>query len=139
MNNLTKYDDFGLFDPFFDNLFEDRGPKHYDIMKTDIQEKDNQYVLKIEVPEIKKENLKISLENGYLTINAKFVEDEDSKNGKYVHKERRFGSFSRSFYVGDTLKEEDIKAKLSDGLLSLFIPKEDALKKSKEKKYITIE
>lgn len=136
MNTITKHNNYGIFDPFFDDFFVDK--KKNQIMKTDIIEKENLYELKIEVPEIKKEDIKLSLENGYLTIDATFnTEKEATEEKKYICHERYYGSYSRSFYVGDNIKEEDIKAKLSDGVLTLDIKK--VFQNRDEKKYISIE
>ena len=88
----------------------------------------------------KKEDIKLSLDDGYLTIAASFNETEEEKNkGKIIHRERHFGNFSRSFYVGEELEEKDIKAKLENGVLTLDVAKVEAIKKEKEKKYISIE
>lgn len=136
MNTITKHNNYGIFDPFFDDFFVDN--KKNQIMKTDIIEKENHYELKIEVPEIKKEDIKLSLEKGYLNIKATFNEENESLEEKrYICRERHYGSYSRSFYVGDNVKEEDIKAKLSEGVLTLNINK--VLPNREEKKYITIE
>ncbi len=137
-NIITKR--YGLIDPFFDELFNDKGYRTSDIMKTDIKEEGDHYELKVEVPEIKKEDLKLSLEDGYLTINATFKDENNEKSeGKYIRRERRYGNYTRSFYVGDSLKEEDIKAKLNNGVLYLNVPKEETVKKVEEKKYISID
>ena len=139
MNNIISRH-YGLIDPFFDELFNDKGYRTSDMMKTDIKEEGDHYELKVEVPEIKKEDLKLSLEDGYLTINATFKDENDEKSqGKYIRRERRYGNYTRSFYVGDSLKEEDIKAKLNDGVLYLNVPKEETVKKVEEKKYISID
>lgn len=136
MNTITKHNNYGIFDPFFDDFFVDN--KKNQIMKTDIIEKENHYELKIEVPEIKKEDIKLSLEKGYLNIKATFNEENESLEEKrYICRERHYGSYSRSFYVGDNVKEEDIKAKLSEGVLTLNINK--VLPNREEKKYIAIE
>jgi len=141
MNNIISKNSYGFLDPFFDELFSEKGFSLNDVMRTDIKDEEDHYELKIEVPEIKKENLKLSLDDGYLTINASFNSNnnDENKNGKYIHRERKYGSFSRSFYVGKALKEEDIKAKLNDGVLTLVVPKEEAIKKNEEKKYINID
>ena len=140
MSNITKRDfnNFGLFDPFFDDFFDEK--RNYSgLMKTDIKDEGNSYLMKIDMPEIKKENIKISLDNGYLNISASFSDSqkEEEKNSKYVYRERNFGSFSRSFYVGDDLLADDIKAKLEDGVLNLSIPKKE--KQKSQNKYIEIE
>ncbi len=140
MNNIISKNSYGFLDPFFDELFSEKGYSLNDVMRTDIKDEEDHYELKVEVPEIKKENLKLSLDDGYLTINASFNSNNDeNKHGKYIHRERKYGSFSRSFYVGKALKEEDIRAKLNDGVLTLIVPKEETIKKNEEKKYINID
>ena len=105
------------------------------VMKTDLKEHDEGYELSIDLPGFKKQ-----LQNGYLTITAtKGVEEEEkNKKGKLVHQERYSGSMSRSFYIGESLTEEDVKAKFEDGVLTLDFPKEKAIKLP-ERKTIQIE
>ena len=84
------------------------------VMKTDVKETDNSYEVDIDLPGFKKDEIEAKLENGYLTISAAKgldKEEKDEKDGKYIRKERYSGAMSRSFYVGDELKQEDIKAK----------------------------
>lgn len=139
MNNLTRRN-YNFWDPFFVDLFEDKSNSNCSFMKTDIKDVGDHYEMKIELPDVKKEDIKLSLEDGYLTISANFSESEEEKNkGKVIHRERHFGNFSRSFYVGEELEEKDIKAKLENGVLTLDIIKVEAIKKEKEKKYISIE
>ena len=94
----------------------------------------------IELPGYKKEDVRAELNNGYLTISASKNENRDEKDekGNYIRRERYSGSCSRSFYVGENVKQEDIHAKFEDGVLKLVVPKEDK-KKVEEKKYIAIE
>lgn len=138
-----------LFDDFMDDAFErnffgNRNPlygKHSkNLMKTDVKETDNGYELDIDLPGFKKDEITAHLENGYLTVSAaKGVDkDEKDKEGRYIRRERYSGSMTRSFYVGDSISEEDIKAKYEDGILSLSIPKKDP-KAVEAKKYIAIE
>ncbi|PWM76536.1 MAG: heat-shock protein Hsp20 [Phascolarctobacterium sp.] len=138
-----------LFDDFMDDAFErnffgNRNPlygKHSkNLMKTDVKETDNGYELDIDLPGFKKDEITAHLENGYLTVSAaKGVDkDEKDKEGRYIRRERYSGSMTRSFYVGDAISEEDIKAKYEDGILSLSIPKKDP-KAVEAKKYIAIE
>ena len=110
------------------------------IMKTDVHETDDGYELDIDLPGFKKDDIRISLENGYLSVNASKAHGNDEKDdkGKVIRKERYSGSMQRSFYVGDATTEEDIKAKYEDGVLKLDIPKQDEAKVP-EKKYIAIE
>ena len=104
------------------------GKNAKNIMKTDIREHDAGYELDIDLPGFKKEEINVELENGYLTISAAkgLDKDEQDKKGKYIRKERYAGAMQRSFYVGDAVTEEDIKAKFEDGILKLSIPKKDA-------------
>ena len=116
------------------------GKNAKNIMKTDIREHDTGYELDIDLPGFKKDEINVELENGYLTISAAkgLDKDEQDKKGKYIRKERYAGAMQRSFYVGDAVTEEDIKAKFEDGILKLSIPKKDA-KAVETKKSIAIE
>ena len=107
-------------------------------MKTDVKDNGDHYELKVELPEIKKEDIHLSLNEGYLNIEASIKQNNDeSKHGHYIRKERYYGNFSRSFYVGEKIHQEDIKAKLADGVLTLLVPKEK--EEVNQKKYIEIE
>ena len=110
------------------------------IMKTDIREHDGGYELDVDLPGFKKDEINVELENGYLTISATkgLDKDEQDKKGKYIRRERYAGAMQRSFYVGDEVTQEDIKAKFEDGILRLSIPKKDA-KAVETKKTIAIE
>ena len=116
------------------------GKNAKNIMKTDIREHDTGYELDVDLPGFKKDEINIELENGYLTISAAkgLDKDEQDKKGKYIRKERYAGAMQRSFYVGDAVTQEDIKAKFEDGILKLSIPKKDA-KAVETKKTIAIE
>lgn len=111
-----------------------------EVMKTDIKETDGGYELEIDLPGYKKEDVKAELKDGYMTISAekKTETDEKAEDGKYIHRERYFGSCSRSFYVGEQISEDDVKAKFEDGILKMFVPKKDAKPAVEEKKYISI-
>ena len=138
MSNISKYrhNSFNLFDPFFDDFFGDFHTNN-EIMRTDIVEEDDHYLLKVEVPEIKKENIKLSLNDGYLTINVSYREnDDEKKHGKYLRRERHYGEASRSFYVGENVKQEDVSASLENGVLSLMVKKPEV--RQREKQYIEI-
>ena len=110
------------------------------LMKTDIREHDEGYELDIDLPGFKKDEIKVELENGYLTISATkgADNDEQDKKGKYIRRERYAGTMQRSFYVGDDVTQEDIKAKFENGILRLSIQKKDA-KAVETKKTIAIE
>lgn len=126
-----------FFDDLFDTPFFTRSEQN--MMKTDIKENDGSYELTVDLPGIKKENIKAELNDGYLVITAEnnTSNDEKDDNGKYIRRERYQGSYSRSFYVGDSITEEDIKAKFENGTLTLDIPKKEALPE-KQTKYIAI-
>ena len=130
--------DFDLFDDMFrDPFFNESESK---LMKTDIKEKKDKYLIDIDLPGYDKDNIKIEIQDGYLTIHASInKENDDEEKGKYVRKERYVGECSRSFYVGENIKEEDIKAKFKNGTLTLEIPKKEEKKQLSDKKYIPIE
>ena len=129
-----------LFDEFFDDDFmrfpawSGRNPlygKHAkNLMKTDVRETETGYDMFVDLPGFKKEDVKLDLQNGYLTITASRNEDRDEKDdqGHYIRQERYTGSCARSFYVGDQIKPEDVKASFKDGILELSLPKAEAKK-----------
>ena len=110
-------------------------------MKTDIKENEGSYELDIDLPGFKKDEITAELKDGYLTITGttKKETDDQSKKGKYVRRERYYGSCSRSFYVGKAVEKEDIKAKFEDGVLKISVPKKEEKPKVEESKYISIE
>lgn len=133
-------DDFFGFERPMDNFQRmDTG----NLMKTDVKEHDAGYELEISLPGYKKEDIQAELKDGYLTINAKTSKDHDEKEkstGKYIRRERYFGSCSRSFYIGEDITPEDIRAKYEDGVLKLSVPKKEPKKpEAEEKKLIAIE
>ena len=138
------FDDFMNDFPFEKHFFGERNPlygKHAkNIMKTDVKETDNSYELDIDLPGFKKEDINVQLDNGYLTIAAsKSLEKEDEhEKSHYIRQERYSGSMSRSFYVGNDVKQEEIHAKYEDGILKLAVPKK-AAKTIETNKYIQIE
>ena len=125
---------------FFDNFFDDfESPKKLDkMMKCDIYEEDNNYVIEMDVPGFKKEDINMELDDGYLKISAEKKSDSEEKDGKkYVRRERHcYSKCERQFYVGN-IKDEDIKAKFKDGILKISVPKEE--EKEETKKVIMIE
>ena len=110
-------------------------------MKTDIKVADDHYEITMNLPGIKKENVKAELKDGYMTIHvsSNTNNDEKDENGKYIRRERFSGNCSRSFYVGDQITEEDIKAKFENGTLTMIVPKKEAQPQVENKKYIAIE
>ena len=134
-----KRNDFDLWDEMFRDPFF-TGERESKLMKTDIKEKKDKYIVDIDLPGYEKEDIKIEIDNGYLIVNAKTSHHKDEKEeGKYVRKERFVGECSRSFYVGEDIKQEDIKASFRNGTLKIEIPKKDEPKELPEKKYIPID
>ena len=137
-----------LFDDWFDDF--DRQMQHMDRrlygrnakreMKTDVREKEDGYEIDMDLPGFKKDQVELNLENGYLTVTANkgFDKDEKDDKGRIIRQERYAGSMQRSFYVGQNMTEEDVKARFEDGVLHLTLPKKDA-RKIPEKKTICIE
>ncbi len=126
----SEREPLGFFDGWFDDfmpMFSRKEMKEFNsVMKTDIKETENNYVLEVDLPGFDKKDINMELENGYLSISAKRehkVEENDKKDN-FIRRERSFGQFSRSFYVGD-IKEEDISAKLENGILTVLLPKEE--------------
>ena len=127
-----------LFDEMFDDAFDmmpvfsRRNPlygKHAkNLMKTDVRETKDSYELDIDLPGFKKDEIQVDLKEGYLTISAAkgLDKDEKDKEGRYIRQERYTGQCSRSFYVGDSVKPEDVHAKFEDGILRLSMPKAEA-------------
>lgn len=111
------------------------------LMQTDITEHKDGYEVTMNLPGFKKEDVKAELKDGYLLITAATNTDEKKKDkaGRYIRRERYSGTCSRSFYVGDDIKQEDIKAKFEDGTLKLSIPKKESKPEVEESKYISIE
>ena len=130
------------FDLFDDDFFRDdffKGNEKNMFMKTDIKENDNSYILDIDLPGYKKEDIQIDVTDGYLTIHAKTSNEEnEEEKGKFVRRERFTGEVSRSFYVGEDIKEDEIKATFKNGILNLEVPKVNPEEKKPEKKYIEI-
>lgn len=137
-NYIKNYSPFGLTDSFFDEFFnENKSNSVNQIMKTDIKDEGDHYLMQVDLPAVKKEDLHLSLNEGYLTIEASTHKETQDKNHHYLRKERSYGRLERSFYVGDSIKESDIKASLKDGVLTLFVKK--PVEDKKEKSYIAIE
>lgn len=128
--------------PFDSEFFGRRNsPKNtLSIMKTDVKQLKNGYEVDIDLPGFKKDDVSVSLENGYLTVSGAKSSDNSStdEENSFIRRERYYGSCSRSFYVGDGVTREDVSAKLEDGILKLTVPKVDS-KRLEENKYISIE
>ena len=138
-----------LFDEWMDFPFEKEffgrknplyGKNEKNLMKTDVKETEDSFEIDIDLPGFKKENVTTRLENGYLTIQASkgLDKDKEDKEGKYIRRERYAGSCSRSFYIGEGVTQDEIRARFEDGILRLTVPKKDK-KQVEENKYISIE
>lgn len=136
-----------LFDHVWDNFFRPTGntgryhTQTANVMRTDVKESDAGYELDIDLPGYKKENIKIELKGGYLTIGVESEQNQEQKEeeGRYIRRERYYGTCSRSFYIGDEVTQQDIKAKFEDGILKVFVPKKEVKPAIEESKYIQIE
>jgi HSP20 family protein len=142
------FDDFMRDFPFFDenagNKIEKKlyGRHAKNMMKTDIKEQEDGYELEMDLPGFTKDEIAAELKDGYLTISASKGLDKDEQEketGKYIRRERYAGACQRSFYVGEDITEQDIKAEFKHGILKLFVPKKEAQPKVKNKKYVAIE
>lgn len=141
--NDNLFDDFFEF-PFFDDRAERKlyGHNAKNIMKTDIKEHKDGYELEIDLPGFHKDEIQAELKDGYLTISAAKQLNQDEKekeSGKYIRRERYSGSCQRSFYVGDEITQEDIKAEFKHGILKLFVPKKEAKLEVEQRKFVSIE
>ena len=109
-------------------------------MKTDIKEHKDSYSIIVDLPGYEKDNIKIDINDGYLTIDAiESSNEEEKEKGKFVRKERYYGECKRSFYVGEEIEAEDVKASFKNGTLKLVVPKKEPRKEIENKKYIQIE
>ena len=149
-NNLfdTFFSDPWFNDPWFDDrdvqkaqkkLYGHNGKR---MMLTDIKESDKGYELEMDLPGFKKDEVTAELNDGYLTVSAAKGLDQDEQEketGKYIRRERYAGACQRSYYVGEDITEEDIKAEFKHGILKLFVPKKEVKPAVEEKKYISIE
>ena len=139
------FDDDDWMFPFDSGFFGTRNPlygKHAkNMMKTDVRELDGAYEVDMDLPGFAKDEIKVSLENGYLTVSAAKGLDKDGQDqkGKYIRQERYAGAMSRSFYIGEEVSQDEIRAKYENGILRLTIPKKEAKPAVEEKKHIAIE
>ena len=142
------FDEFMRDFPFFDenagNKIEKKlyGRHAKNMMKTDIKELEGGYELEMDLPGFTKDEITAELKDGYLTVSATKGLDKDEQEketGKYIRRERYAGACQRSFYVGEDVTEQDIKAEFKHGMLKLFVPKKEAKPAVETKKYVTIE
>ena len=137
-----------IFDDFDRNFFRGFGNvdralygKHAQhMMKTDVKETDEGYEVDVDLPGFKKDDIHLELNNGYLTISTEksLEKTNENKKGKMLRQERYSGVMQRSFYVGEHMTEEDIKASYESGVLHIIVPKKDA-PRVPERKTILIE
>ena len=135
---VPRRNSFDLFDNFFgdDDFFP---KKERNLMKTDIKEKKDKYIIEMDLPGYEKENINLELNDGYLEISAKVErEDKHDDDEKVIRRERFFGECSRSFYVGNDISEEDIEAEFKNGILKIEVPKKESESKLPETKKIAI-
>ena len=127
-----------MFDDMFDMPTANQNAKG--LMNCDVKEYDDHYELDLDMAGFKKGDIKAELKDGYLTITASTdSKKEEKQEGKYIRKERYSGTTSRSFYVGEDLTQEDIKAKFENGVLKVLVPKKEEQPKVEKKSYIDIE
>ncbi len=134
-----KRNEFDLFRDFFegDDFFPVR--REHSIMKADIKEKKDKYIIEVDLPGYEKENINLQLKNNYLIVTAEVdKEDDNEEDGEFVHKERYYGHCTRSFYVGDKVTEEDISAEFKNGTLKINIAKKGNTEELPEAKHIDI-
>ena len=131
--------------PFGDEFFGKKNPLYgknaKNMMKTDVKELDDGYEVDIDLPGFKKEEVSVELKDGYLTVSAAKgldKDEKDEKSGRYIRRERYAGSMSRTFYVGENVTQDEVKAKYENGILRLSVPKKEA-KAVTQNNYIAIE
>lgn len=117
------------------NFLEDVLDFKSGVMRVDVKENDDNYIIEAELPGFKKENINIDYKEGYLTISATMDEKTEDTTHKFVTKERYYGNYVRKFYVGE-VDIETIEAQLDNGVLTITLPKE--IKKEETKKTIVI-
>ena len=132
---IPRRSGFDIFDEVFNDPFFNK--KETKLMKTDVKEIDGNYQLEIDIPGYEKEDIKIELEDGYITVTATTNTENEEKNGKYIQRERFSGVCSRSYYAGENIDENDIKANFKNGILKITFPKETT-PKVENRKYIQI-
>lgn len=139
-NLFDEMMDFPWEREFHNRKLPASGKNQQNWMKTDVKELSDHYEVDIDLPGFKKEEIAVELENGYLTVRAAKSENHDEKreDGTYIRRERFTGSCSRSFYIGETVLREEVRARYEDGILKLEIPKKDQ-KAVEQNKYIAIE
>ena len=133
---MPRRNSFDLFDDFFDDGVFNKNTKN--LMKTDIRETKDKYLVDVDLPGFEKEKINLSLNKGYLNISAKASKEEKNEDEKFLHQERFYGECSRSFYVGEDIEEKDIKAEFKNGILKIEVPKKELNNQNEEVKQIEI-
>ena len=133
---LVPRRNFDLFDEMFEDPFFSKSSK---LMKTDIKENENDYTIEVDLPGYSKDDIQITVDDGYLTVSANTSKEDADTSSKYVKRERYYGECSRSFYVGNVVETEDVRASFRNGILKLEVPKKEDVKQLPEKKYVQIE
>lgn len=122
-NDMTDF--FNRFDRFFDDFGY---PFAGNFMRSDIRDTGKEYAIDIELPGVKKEDIDVHLDGGYLTVAVNVKEENKDERDNYIMQERRYGACRRSFRVGDGVKKSDVKAEYKDGILTLTVPKKEDTK-----------
>lgn len=130
-----------VFSDMFDDMFAPSAAAAPRMMSSDVREYDDHYELHMELPGFKKEDIKAELKDGYLTIKAERSADQDVQGdgGRVIRSERFMGTCQRTFYVGEHVKREDVRAAFEDGVLKLYVPKKVEMPKVEENHFIAIE
>ncbi len=144
---MTNFLGENLFDDFFSDFIRPErralncSTSASSLMRTDVKDTEDGYELHVELPGYKKENVSAELKDGTLLITAstKSENEEKDEKGKFIRRERFSGNCSRSFYVGDAVEQEDIKAKFEDGILKILVPKKENKPELEKRKFIAIE
>lgn len=107
---------------YLDDIFDNFDSTRNNNMKCDIYEKDGDYHIEIDIPGFDKKDIKVECDNGYLTVTAKKDEEAEDKSKNYIRRERSYGKYQRSFYIGD-MDSNEIRAKFKHGMLKIIVPK----------------
>ena len=109
---------------YLDDIFNDFMPSETDKMKCDIYEQGGDYHIEMDIPGFNKEDISIESDQGYLTVTAERKENKEEEDKNYIRRERKYGKYQRSFYLGD-LNNDDIQAEFKDGMLKIVVPKKE--------------
>lgn len=138
MMMMPRKSTFGYLDDLFRDTVNGVAPKHTS-MKTDIKETERDYSIIVDLPGYNKEDIKVDVNDGYITIEATINNEVNEEEENYVRRERYSGTASRSFYVGDDITTEDVKANFRNGVLTLVVPKKEIIEREENKSYVQID